>query len=128
MERQNRGGGVLIGIKRNIPFNQLPELKLTYLENIGIEITLNDNKTKIYSAYHLPNKAIIEGYFEKILEGNVPIIMMGDLNCKNLLRNSSKTTTMGKALQHIYDKLNNTTIIGPKTQLTFSSKEGQEMS
>lgn len=52
-DRQNRrGGGVAIVIKKGIVYKQLGSIATKVIENVGIEIQLDQNRTlKIYSIY-----------------------------------------------------------------------------
>lgn len=50
-DRLSHGGGVMIGIKRNIPHQRITKFATKTIENVSIEINVNNLPLRITSAY-----------------------------------------------------------------------------
>lgn len=85
-DRKNgAGGGVAILIKRKIEHDIITIENLITLETIGIQIKLNNNSSlRIFTAYYPPGKKFHHPDYQKIVESDIPTIIMGGLNSKNI--------------------------------------------
>lgn len=102
---QQRGGGVLLAVKKSIKHSILPSLNTKILECLGVSV-LSKNKSKIdiFSVY-LPGGAStsdINSHFandlSKIVNNRNSFFAPGDYNSKHRHWNCSRANTAGKIL------------------------------
>lgn len=113
-----RGGGTLIGVKKEIKHNRINNLDTKEIENTAIEIKMDGYNYTIISAYLSPSKKITEQDLDSLFNNNKKIILGGDLNAKNTTWNCRVTNPKGRTLQQ-HSSRNNYFILSPDLPTHF---------
>lgn len=108
-DRQNRrGGGVAIVIKKGIVYKQLGSIATKVIENVGIEIQLDQNRTlKIYSIYFPGGRnspELMPNYREdmrKLLNVRGNFVLCGDLNSRHRNWGCFRSNCYGNILNNL---------------------------
>lgn len=109
----NRGGGVAILVKKNIPHSLIPS-KLIEIENVSIKLM---DDTIITGVYNPPTHKITNNELDELFIYN-KVLLMGDLNARhatwfNRRNNRNGCTVYDFALS------NNTAVLAPDTPTHF---------
>lgn len=98
-DRGSYGGGTAILIKSCINhYAEGPITGLTNNEANSIVLITNDNKKiRLISIYGL-HKTLTTDDLNKIFKDDLPLIVVGDFNCKHISWNSTKTNNRGRKL------------------------------
>lgn len=100
-------GGVAILIKNKIKHDFITIENLTTLETIGIQIKTSNNKDlRIFTAYYPPSRIFQHSVYRKIVENDIPTIIMGDLNSKNTQWGCLTTNQYGRQMAKLLDNQN----------------------
>lgn len=118
-----KGGGTAILIKNHIQHTELLQNNFANMETTGIQIHTNHGPINIITAYLSPNKNLEKTEIETIFDSNTPTLLMGDLNAKHPLWNSTCTNTKGTQLHKITQDLDLITI-GPDEHTHIHANNG----
>ena len=118
-------GGVAIVINRAIQHQLLPDLNLSIIEAIGIQVEINNNnKLQIYAIY-LPggsSNSNINRHFasdiKKLTNRRISYFICGDFNSKHRFWNCNIANRVGTLLYEVYNR-NNFAILHPPTSTHF---------
>ncbi|KAG5666355.1 hypothetical protein PVAND_014389 [Polypedilum vanderplanki] len=102
-------GGIAILVRKSIKHTLLPLLNTSLIENLGVQIALDDNKSiKVYSIY-LPggtNNTDINSYYAKdirlLISNAKDSIFCGDLNSRHKYWNCTRANRAGTILYSEY--------------------------
>ena len=110
--RNRRGGGVAILIKKNLKYSLINDLNVFNYEIIGIKVKLVNTYINVISLYLPPDNQknkndnqLTSELFNK-LEQLKPFILIGDLNCHSTSWNCRKTSTKGRILNDYLENFN----------------------
>lgn len=116
------GGGVAIIVKKSIKHTLRTSLRLKVIEEVGIDVTLNNNsKVSIFSVYFPGRKRNIErsAYFKsdlnKLLRINNKAIIGGDLNCRHQSWNCLRSNHWGGILYDVANSSQHFSLLYPAT-------------
>jgi hypothetical protein len=98
-DRQARGGGTAILVRRDIDQYAVPVSGLRHLEATAIHLLLANRPVKIMAACLTPTRPLIESDLNECLSGGLPVLMAGDHNAKHTDWNSRLNTTRGALLR-----------------------------
>jgi hypothetical protein len=79
-DRQSRGGGTAILVRRDIDHYAVPVSGLRHLEATAIHLVLANRVVKIVAAYLSPTRPLIKSDLNECLSGGLAVLMAGDLN------------------------------------------------
>jgi hypothetical protein len=102
--RPTAGGGAAILVPRGIVHQSVPVPGLTHLEANTIQIMLAGRLVKVLPAYLSPSRPLIGADLDACFGGGLPDLLAGDLNAKQVDRNSRLITRMWKLLRDYADK------------------------
>lgn len=105
-DRINPGGGVAIGINKNIKHELLPVCDTISIENISIAVQLNNKKLILTCAYNPRYTASFTSDIEKLTPTDNEFILLGDLNAKNTAWNCTSNNMAGNTLLNIQQRRN----------------------
>ena len=95
----------------------MPVPGLTHMEAIVIQVTLAGKPVAVLAAYFSPFRPMTEADPTAYFGGELPVLMAGDLNAKNMDWNSRLSTRRGKLIRDYADE-NPCLIFGPGTPTT----------
>lgn len=124
LDRNSKGGGIMIFVKDNIPSREIFRVSDKNLELISVELTLNNDKWCFITGYRPPSGNLKQ--FSRILTTHLDqmtikydhLYISGDLNCDILKPKSPE----GKTLVDICDNFGLTSLL--KTPTCFKSEHG----
>ena len=98
------GGGVMIFVKNNILFHEIP-IETTSVEAVAIQL---HDRTVIVSAYKPPQIKLDNRDLDKMFKTSNKVLIYGDINAKNTAWNCRNTNLNGKMLleysiRHLYE-------------------------
>lgn len=104
LNRENRGGGVVVYIAENLNFNQI-SLNINSFEAILIDININNNITSLLSIYRPPSANIPQFIKEletviKTIKRKQNIILVGDINIDILRENLTTKTYLNMIMSY----------------------------
>lgn len=97
-DRLTHGGGVLIGVKKNIPHKRLPKFPTTTIENVSILISVNNGPIRITSAYCPQYSSHFTDDLDKITTTRNDFFIFGDFNAKHTSWNCHHNNRAGSKL------------------------------
>jgi hypothetical protein len=113
-DRTTAGCGSAILVQRGITHHPIPVPVLTQLEATGIQFVLAGSPAKFFAVYLSPSRSLISAVLDACLDGELPVLMAGDHNAKQIDFNSRLTTTRRKLLRDNADG-NSFLIFGPNS-------------
>ena len=116
-DRTRAWGGTAILARRGIPHHSVPVPNLTQLEATAIQTELVGRPVKILAAYLSPTRPLIGADLDACFGSGLQVLLAGDLNAKNVDRNSRLSTKRGKLLRDYVDG-NSCLIFGPDSPTT----------
>ena len=90
---------------------------MAHLEATAIQVTLACKPVKMLVAYLSPTRQLIGADLSACFDGRLPVLMIGDLNAKQVDRNSRLSTRRWTLLRDYADKTS-CLIFGPDTPTT----------
>ena len=111
-DRNERGGGTAVLIKRHIKHTRIIEPETKNLEYTAIHV--HSINTTIVSCYKKPTAEINEEDLTKLINLGPRVLIGGDLNSKHKSWNSVTENKAGKTLKRITTKIPNIRITAPK--------------
>jgi hypothetical protein len=130
LDRLNQDkGGVAIIIRKNISHKILSQKKMSQLEVISVEITLQNNSKIIISSAYMPGGAQSKANemvndIKKLVRESKSFLICGDFNARHRHWNCSRANQNGTALYKEYCR-NNFLIKIPKTHTRFPAQSSQ---
>lgn len=116
-------GGVIVGINKNLHFQQIDITTSDDIEAIAIQVKSPIN-INIINTYIPPDKKIEKAHIQDLLvQVPEPYILMGDFNAHNQIWGSDKTSQRGKIIEEIMEE-NNLTIINDEEITYISNSSG----
>ncbi|KAJ8914338.1 hypothetical protein NQ315_011326 [Exocentrus adspersus] len=114
-DRNRRGGGVAVAIKRGIDHYmlQVPQLDTIEAVAVGIRTSLY-GEVAVASCYHPPGRTILEQDIEALLTVGPRVIAIGDFNAKAQDWNSRQLNPSGAALRRFLENTVDVVAIGPE--------------
>ncbi|CAG5055373.1 unnamed protein product [Parnassius apollo] len=97
-----RGTAVLV--RRDIVHQELELPSYQTMRSIGIRMEAAGEELRIYAAYHPPGTPFCSSDIRRVMEGDTPIIIAGDLNAKNPAWGSRVITPPGLELYEDAEK------------------------
>lgn len=97
-DRPSHGGGVLIGVRRDIPHQRLEKFPTITIENISIIINLNNHPVRITSAYSPRFTNHFVNDLEIITTSASEFFIFGDFNAHHISWHCLKNNTAGNKL------------------------------
>jgi hypothetical protein len=116
-DRQARGGGRAIFVRRDIAHYAVLVSGLKHLEATAIHLVFANRLVKIVAAYLSPTRPLIESDLNECLSEGLLVLMADDINAKHTDWNSRLITTRG-ALLLDYANRNACLIYGPDSPTT----------
>ncbi|KAJ8919192.1 hypothetical protein NQ315_012180 [Exocentrus adspersus] len=102
-DRNRRGGGVAVAIKRGIDHYMLQVPQLDTIEAVAVGIrTRRYGEVAVASCYHPPGRTILEQDIEALLTVGPRVIAIGDFNAKAQDWNSRQLNPSGAALRPVF--------------------------
>lgn len=94
-------GGTALIIKKNIKHTYM-DMKTEHIEATAAKITLSNRKVlKVIAVYKRPSKSLLKTDLETLFAENIPTLVAGDLNSKNMEWGCGKTNQNGRVLKNI---------------------------
>ncbi|KAJ8917642.1 hypothetical protein NQ315_005089 [Exocentrus adspersus] len=113
-DRNRRGGGVAVAIKRGIDHYMLQVPQLDTIEAVAVGIrTSRYGEVAVASCYHPPSRTILEQDIEALLTVGPRVIAIGDFNAKAQDWNSRQLNPSGAALRRFLENTVDVVAIGP---------------
>ncbi|KAJ8917680.1 hypothetical protein NQ315_005127 [Exocentrus adspersus] len=113
-DRNRRGGGVAVAIKRGIDHYMLQVPQLDTIEAVAVGIrTSRYGEIAVASCYHPPGRTILEQDIEALLTVGPRAIAIGDFNAKAQDWNSRQLNPSGAALRRFLENTVDVVAIGP---------------
>ncbi|KAJ8911153.1 hypothetical protein NQ315_008338 [Exocentrus adspersus] len=113
-DRNRRGGGVAVAIKRGIDHYMLQVPQLDTIEAVAVGIrTSRYGEVAVASCYHPPGRTILEQDIEALLTVGPRVIAIGDFNAKAQDWNSRQLNPSGAALRRFLENTVDVVAIGP---------------
>ncbi|KAJ8913997.1 hypothetical protein NQ315_012020 [Exocentrus adspersus] len=114
-DRNRRGGGVAVAIKRGIDHYMLQVPQLNTIEAVAVGIrTSRYGEVAVASCYHPPGRTILEQDIEALLTVGPRVIAIGDFNAKAQDWNSRQLNPSGAALRRFLENTVDVVAIGPE--------------
>ncbi|KAJ8912144.1 hypothetical protein NQ315_013193 [Exocentrus adspersus] len=114
-DRNRRGGGVAVAIKRGIDHYMLQVPQLDTIEAVAVGIrTSRYGEVAVASCYHPPGRTILEQDIEALLTVGPRVIAIGDFNAKAQDWNSRQLNPSGAALRRFLENTVDVVAIGPE--------------
>lgn len=115
-DRDQPAGGVAILIKPEMPHSFQGSNQNISIDNVTVKIHTRNGPIKITSAYKSPQLPLIREEVQELLDQNTPLLIVGDLNWKNVDWNSRTTNANGLRLAEWTEA--SARVIGP-TESTY---------
>jgi hypothetical protein len=112
MDRQARGGGTAVLVRRDTEQYAVTISGLQHLEATAIHLVLASRPVKIVAVYISPTRALIDSGLTECLSRGLPVIMVGYFNAKHTDWNSRLITARSALLRDYADR-NACLIYGP---------------
>ncbi|KAJ8910281.1 hypothetical protein NQ315_016098 [Exocentrus adspersus] len=113
-DRNRRGGGVAVAIKRGIDHYMLQVPQLDTIEAVAVGIrTSRYGEVAVASCYHPPDRTILEQDIEALLTVGPRVIAIGEFNAKAQDWNSRQLNPSGAALRRFLENTVDVVAIGP---------------
>lgn len=118
-DRPTAGGGTAVLVKRRLQHHVVPTPPLRSLEATGISINTRAGPITMFAVYLAPRCRLHQTDIDSLLQGNVPIMICGDLNSKHPSWNSRVQNTRG--LQLLRHTNNSSYVVRAPPQPTYYS-------
>jgi endonuclease/exonuclease/phosphatase family metal-dependent hydrolase len=115
--RSDRGGGVAILIRSEIPHSPISDLDCN-LEIVGLKIDTSEFNFDFYSLYNPPSKLLPQEFFNNLESNKRKFVLTGDLNSKTEVIGCKGNNKNGEILERILT--NTSTVIHNNLSPTFN--------
>lgn len=114
-DRDARGGGVALLVKRTIDHHPIVTPELENIEATAIVVsTARNGELTVVSCYQPPRNALLSRDLEALFPGGAQVVAIGDFNAKSQEWNSRLTNTRGREMLRFLGTHQNILAMGPE--------------
>ena len=111
--------GLLVAVRRNLIFRQLPDLDAQSFQSLGVETQIGAQVFRAYAIYRPIKSPLRTSEVHQLLGGSIPTLAVGDWNAKHPAWRCASHCTTGRRLhqdsiRHGYE------VVGPDEPTHFS--------